>query len=92
MHAIRLSKCGTAAHQRRPSTGSPRRAFVRLGGSLCTYGWNTPHRACQVPRAHAHTAASTRSVTCVFLFIVYLCASSVRVYLYTPSPALSVCP
>ena len=25
MHSIRLSNCGTAAHQRRPSTGSPRR-------------------------------------------------------------------
>jgi hypothetical protein len=37
MHSIRLSKCGTAAHQRRPSTGSPRRVcaaerqFAHLG-------------------------------------------------------------
>ena len=37
MHSIRLSKCGTAAHQHRPCTGSPRRVcaarrqFAHLG-------------------------------------------------------------
>jgi hypothetical protein len=35
MHYMRLSKCGTAAHQRRPPRAPPG-AFVRLSGSLRT--------------------------------------------------------
>ena len=57
MHSIRLSKCGTAAHQRRPSTGSPRRVcaaerqFAHLGPRCGPR--RGPEGRGPVPRQHA---------------------------------------
>jgi hypothetical protein len=66
--SIRLSKCGTAAHQRITNVGRPRAppgAFVRLGGTVCALTPGTrPLHAWSAAWRRARRSATAPTVRC----------------------------